>query len=233
MSPLVSATLKTAFDSLPGCSGCKDQNSVFQYVNADYGKLIGLHHHQDAIGRTDFDMPCETAACAALFREQDHTVMKSGKTVQILDVHPFANGQWRAYLFTKKPWRDDENHTIGTIFHGIDITSASIVALSSQLSKSIQYQQNSYLLSSAAKTIALSRREAEVLFLSLHDKTARFIANTLLISPRTVEHLIELLKSKFNALNKAELLDKASALGYAHQIPQSLFSQQLSVILAT
>ena len=233
MSLLVSATLKTAFDSLPGCSGCKDQNSVFQYANADYGKLIGLSHSQDVIGRTDFDMPCETAACAALFREQDQAVMTSGKTLQILDVHPFANGQWRAYLFTKKPWRDDENRTIGTIFHGIDITSASILALSTQLSKSTKYQQNSYVLSDTTNMIALSPREAEVLFLSLHDKTARFISNVLLISPRTVEHIIELLKSKFNVLSKIELLDKASALGYAHQIPQSLFSQQLSMILAT
>lgn len=80
---------------------------------------------------------------------------------------------------------------------------------------------------SAGDALALSHREAEVLFLSLHDKTARFIANMLVISPRTVEHLIEQLKSKFNASSKTELLDKVSALGYSHRIPQSLFSQQL------
>lgn len=85
----------------------------------------------------------------------------------------------------------------------------------------------------AGDVLALSHREAEVLFLRLHDKTSRFIANMLLICPHTLEHLIEPLKSKFNASSKTELLDKASALGNSHPIPQSLFSQQLSITLAT
>jgi hypothetical protein len=167
----VSAALRLAFDQSPGLWGCKDEDSVFMYANARYGEAVGVKHHMDIVGRTDFDMPCATAACAPLFRAQDKEVMDSGRPLRVLDVHPFAGGEWRAYLFTKTPMMAEHGRIIGTIFHGANITSTSTIELGSLLGgvySDIAHgdlvDQGSYLIGSDHGAVGLTIREAEVLF---------------------------------------------------------------------
>lgn len=74
--------LKQIFDQMPGAWGCKDENSVFLYANSEYGRIIGLPHHEDVIGRTDFDMPCDTTNLAGTFQEQENWWLKLA-TMQI------------------------------------------------------------------------------------------------------------------------------------------------------
>lgn len=251
MKTHIDPTLKNFFDMMPGCWGCKDLDSTFQYANAEYAKIMGLTHHLDAVGRTDFDMPCDTVSSyAEIFREQDQSVLYSKKILQTLDIHPFADGQWRAYIFTKKLWLSGQTylpalpkdhhplpHTqgstiLGTIFHGLEITHTHSERLCSALAKWSGHTQNSYMIATTSpKGVKLSKRESEVLFFALRRKTAKLIAQALTLSPRTVEQYLDQLKQKFNARNKAELIDTAASQGYLNIIPRSLFSTQLSMIL--
>lgn len=227
------------FDQMPDCWGCKDENSVFIYGNEAYGKLVGLKNPLDIIGRTAFDLPCEAAACAPLFQAQDQEVIASAKPLKILDVHPFSGGEWRVHIFTKMPLLDEEKNIAGTIFYGRDITSTSNLELGSLLGRmyvsgktSELVNQGSYLLSNPGREmIQLTRRESEVLFFLLRSKTVKTISSILDLSSRTVEHYLASLKVKFSAANKYELVDRAIELGYHNYIPQSLFSQQLSIAL--
>ena len=208
------------------------------YANAEYGKIIGVNHHLDCIGRTDFDMPCGTTQCADLFRAQDQDVIVTQKPLRVLDIHPFAGGVWKAYVFTKTPWYDKNKKAVGTIFHGMDITSATTLELGSLLGKiSIDAQKsdliakNNYLISDQRAEIKLTPRESEVIFFIIRGKSAKQIAKIFGISHRTVEEQCEHLKKKFNASNKFELIDNAISLGYLNYIPDSLFHNQLSLIL--
>jgi len=238
MTRQVDPKLRGIFDKMPGCWGCKDENSRFMYANERYGKLIGVNNHLDIIGRTDFDMPCDTVACASLFQAQDQEVMASSKQLKILDIHPFSGGEWGAYVFTKTPLLDEENNIIGTIFHGQDITSVSSLELGSLLGRmhvggktSELVNQGSYLINQDRGIIKLTSRESELLFFLLRGKTVKAISSIFDLSDRTLEHYLTSLKAKFTAGNKSELLDRAIELGYLNYIPQSLFSQQLSVVL--
>jgi PAS domain-containing protein len=112
---VIDCKLRALFDQMPGAWGCKDENSVFMYGNAEYGNIIGLPHHEDVIGRTDFDMPCDTVHCAHLFRSQDQRVIQTLTKMRILDIHPFSGGEWKAYIFTKTPMIDENQNVIGTI----------------------------------------------------------------------------------------------------------------------
>jgi DNA-binding CsgD family transcriptional regulator len=237
---LVDPKLKALFDQMPGCWGCKDNNSVFLYANKQYSEIIGIgeKHHVSIIGRTDFDMPCDTVNCAELFRKQDKTVMLSEKRMRILDIHPFAGKEWRAYVFTKTPLYNDLRNVVGTIFHGIDITNTSMLEIGSLLSRMTEDvhndllgSQNSYLISHHFNAIKLTDREAECLFYLLRGKTAKQIARYLGISHRTIEEYFEKLRIKFDASNKYELIDKAIQVGFLNTIPESLFKTQLSVTL--
>jgi DNA-binding CsgD family transcriptional regulator len=223
---------------MPGAWGCKDENSVFMYGNAEYGRIIGVKHHEDVIGRTDFEMPCATTNCAHLFRAQDKKVIQTLEKMRILDIHPFAGGQWKAYIFTKTPMLDEEQNVIGTIYHGADITNTTSIEIGSLLArvsvegvKNELLGQNSYMLSHKFCDIKLTCKQSEVLFYLLRGKTVKKIALILGLSPRTIEEHIESLKNKFLAFNKSELIDKAICKGFLNTIPERLLRSQLSLEL--
>lgn len=221
--------MKELFDQMPGANGCKGENSVFVYANAEY--------NEDIIGRTDYDMPCETVNCAGMFREQDQQVIKAAKRMRILDIHPFAD-EWKAYIFTKTPWVQKDKKVIGTIFQGVDITSASTIEIGSLLARmqvdGVQHDllgQSSYIVGNDFSKVKLTLRQQECLFFFLRGKTTKQIASLLSISSRTVEEHHEQLRAKFGVQNRYELIDKAIEGGFLNMIPERLFTTQLSVIL--
>jgi len=233
--------LRVLFDQIPGCWGCKDENSVFIYCNETYAELVGVKSAFDLIGRTAFDLPCDAAECAPLFQAQDKEVMASAKPLKILDIHPFAGGEWRAFDVTKMPLFDEERNIIGTIFYGRDITSSRSLELATLLArmhvggKPIDLvKQGSYLIDNSVRGKAqLNRREAEVLFLLLRSKTVKAIASILNLADRTIHQHVATLKSKFSVSNRLELVERAIELGHLNYIPPTLFSKQLSLVLRT
>ncbi|EHL31249.1 hypothetical protein LDG_6710 [Legionella drancourtii LLAP12] len=234
---MISDHMKSFFDQMPGVCGCKDLDSVFMHANQDYVDIIGLNHKEDIIGRTDFDMPCDTINAASMFREQDKRVIHSLQKMRILDIHPFAGQIWKAYIFTKTPLMDGDQ-CIGTIFHGADITNAASLEIGSLLARTkIEgvnnnlIGQDSYMLSQSFNDIKLTDRQSEVLFYLLRGKTAKQIGQYLNISARTVHEYMEQLRYKFNAQNKHELIDVAISYGFLNTVPESIFRTQLSVEL--
>lgn len=235
----VEAMLRTAFGDKPGYWGCKDAASIFIYANEEYGNIIGLKHHLDVIDRSDFDMPCDTVVCAQAFRDQDKEVMASGQTLRILDIHPFAGGEWKAYLTTKRPLHGETEGVIGTIFHGEDITSPCTIELGSLLGRIYTGDQlydstneGSYWLGERSKMpIHLTTRESEILFFLIRGYSIKSIAEIFHVSMRTVEDHVGSLRHKFVCTNKASLIEHAIYLGYLHYIPKMLFNRQLSLIL--
>lgn len=223
--------MRKFFDRMPGMWGCKNEQSAYQYANAEFAKVHGVSNHLDLIDATAFDLPTDVAACAEIFHQQERQIMETNQTFKLLNVQPWAHG-WGIGIFTKMPWRDEQDKIVGTIFHGIEITDAYSTKLGEQLARWTGNAQNSYVLGDALQSTALSTRESEILFLIIRGKTAKLAAATLGISYRTVQQYIDTLKAKFNVGSKVELIDAAMARGYLNQIPLSLFSKQLSVVLA-
>lgn len=234
MKDKVDPALLHIFNQLPGCWGCKDKDSVFVYANAEYGKIIGVDHHLDCIGRTDFDMPSPTVECADSFREQDNLVLSTGNRMRVLDIHPYSDGSWRAHLFTKTPWKDEQDDTVGTIFSGVELKDTAILEVGHWICRAAglnNKEQASFNLDLHNQPIALNTRESEVLFLLLYGKKPQYIAKVLNVSVKTVENYVLRLREKFNANSKGELLDLALDLGFGSHIPESMLKRQLSVIL--
>jgi PAS domain S-box-containing protein len=239
MSPLVTPQLQHVFDTMPGSWGCKDENSAFLYVNDALAAIAGFDSKHDAIGMTDHDLPCDAAACAHLFRAQDKEVMEKERSLRILDIHPCAKGEWRAFIFSKMPLRNEDGDIAGTIFHGEEISEKTTLELGNilvsvtlpNLNNHSLVSGTSYIISCTCEQPQLTPREAEVLFLLLRCRTPKQISAVLNISVRTVERHIDHLKHKFGAGSKSELLDRSLELGFLNQIPESLYKQQLSMIL--
>jgi len=236
MNISISKTLRNYIDGLPNPAACLDEHCVFQYTNSAYGNLVGLRRSLDIVGGTTFDLPCGAAAYAEVFQEYDRRVMNSGKELKLLDIHPFAGAEIHVLINSIKPRFDENKKIIGTLFQSTDITDAYSMAISAQLSKHTGNAQNSFSLtetdSLSNRAISLTQRESEILFFALRGKTSKLIALTLGLSFRTVESYLEKIKLKFGVQNKPELFDIAIERGYMNQIPLSVFSKQLSIVLA-
>jgi len=158
--------------------------------------------------------------------------MTSARDLRVLNIHPFSNGQWGVYLCTKKPWFGEDKRIIGMTGVAVDITDAYTMTISTQLAKFTGHMQSSYALSADGGSLSLSPRESEVLFLILRGKTSKLAASAMKLSYHTVEQYMESLKLKFGVHSKAELIEEAIARGYMSLMPVSVFSKQLSVVLA-
>lgn len=220
-------------NQLPGCWGCKDINSVFVYVNEEYSKIIGFKNPLDCIGFTDFDIPHLSAKYAYIFQQQDLQVMTTEKRLRILDIHPYADGSWRAHLFTKTAWRDNNNKIIGTIFSGLELKDTSLLEIGHWLCRTdaIKQQEKSLHFNHHPVNILLNTRESEVLFLLLYGKKPQYISKTLQLAVKTVENYVVRLRDKFNANSKGELIELALDAGFGSHIPESMLKTQQSIIL--
>lgn len=234
MKNKVNQQLLHMFNQLPGYWGCKDKNGVFVYVNEDLKKLIGFEHDLDCICRTDFDIEGPLAVCAESFQEQDNFVMMTGNRLRVLDIHPYAKGKWRAILFTKVPWKNEQNEIIGTILYGVELKDTAALEVGHLIchaAKIDNQKQASFNIAPPCQSIKLNTRESEVLFLFLYGKKPQYIAKMLGLSVKTIENHVLRLREKFNANTKNELLDIAINLGFGSHIPESMLKHQLSVIL--
>lgn len=227
------STFQSLFEQLPGCWGCKDKNSTFVYANQAYGKLIGVEHHSQCVGRSDYDMPSPTTECAADFQRQDKRVMSELKTLRVLDIHPYPDGRWRAHIFTKKPWLNSEGEVQGTIFYGQELENTAILEVGHWICRATGLSQSRHVFGSnlTHAPSKLNQRESQVLFLLLYGKKPQFIANAMGISVKTVEGHVARLRTKFNANSKNELIELALDAGYGSRIPESLLKTQISVVL--
>ncbi|WP_434362700.1 helix-turn-helix transcriptional regulator [Parasalinivibrio latis] len=222
------------FDQLPGCWGCKDRDSVFVHVNQEYAELIGIPHPEDCIGLNYGDLPDPLGQFANTFQEQDRYVLKTGRRLSVLNVHPYSDGVWRAHLVTKAPWRDSQGNMLGTLFFAQQLKDAAVLEAGYQIFRAMHFPDcSSYSISSVCshRELSLSPRESEALFLMLYGKKPQFIANVLGVTVKTFENYVCKLRVKFSASSKSELIEKAIDAGFGSHIPSSLFKKQLSVIL--
>ncbi|EGU33237.1 LuxR family transcriptional regulator [Vibrio ichthyoenteri ATCC 700023] len=231
---LVDNGFDSLINQLPGYWGCKDLNSVFVYANQAYAQLVGLTDAAEVKGLTDYDMPCQTVNCADDFRHQDRHVIETRCALKILDIHPYSDGSWRAHIFTKKPWYDNEGQVQGTVFFGQDLTETAIlevghwVCRATGIDHALKIPKVGEFNSVKEK---LTAREQEVLFLLLYGKKPTFIATTMNISIKTFEGYVARLRAKFCAHSQAHLIDIALDRGYGSHIPQTMLRTQLSVVL--
>jgi len=235
----ITPSMRSMMDASPDIWACKLPDTEFCYANPRAGQLCGYAKPEDMIGDTDYDLHCAAAKCAYLFQQQDSEVLQTGKPLRMLDIQPYANGEWRAFVDTKTPILDAQQQPQAVLCHDVEITNAQTLELGQLLAAFALHDPevnalagaNSYIISPRPDPLALTQQEAEMLFFLLRIPSIKGVARALNLSLKIVEQRLDSLKFKFGAINKAELFDQALRQGYLTQIPPSLFNQQLTVIL--
>ncbi|MGI4813729.1 MAG: LuxR C-terminal-related transcriptional regulator [Janthinobacterium lividum] len=231
------AKLGEVFDGLAGWWTVKNVDSVFTYMNRGLADAVGFRHPQDCLGLTDADLPSRVCEFAETFQLQDQEVIATQKHMRTLEVHPLAGNRWRAYIVNKSFHLDPLSGGKQVICHAFELSTAGMVELGAALNRSHIGGKEAEPTTAGSYRVGrceeadLTRREAEVLFFVLRGRNAKAIARVLGLSPRTVEQYIDVLKQKFAAHSRTELVDAALAADCFNFIPESLFNQHLSLVL--
>jgi DNA-binding CsgD family transcriptional regulator len=217
------------YNELPGlCVWKKDCHSRFLDMNHAFAALLGFKSPDQAIGKSDYELPSRLSESAEVFIAHDINVITQRKTVQYIEFGPYANNEYKMLYVVKTPF--SEKNGVGTLGYCTDITNAYKVFLDLfDIDNRQENLQKSFILAKGYNGI--SKREIECLFFLIRGKTAKNIAKQLGISYRTVEHYIQSLRLKFNCESKVQLIEAAIAQGFDKIIPESIFNKKNSIII--
>jgi DNA-binding CsgD family transcriptional regulator len=212
----------------------KNQNSLFKSANLMACQLLGLKKSEDICGLSDYDLPCRAAELAEIWQQDDKQVMFTARSMQFFEI-VHSQTSFNLLLVTKIPQLDQQKNLIGTYGYAVDVTEP-YAKISRILTRHLNQRKNAlfqdrYIIGQKPG-FDLTGRQSECLFFTLRGKTCKEIGKILNLSPRTIECYMEELKAKFNCKTRNELIDKAISQGFLYVIPQHLFNQQLSILIA-
>jgi DNA-binding NarL/FixJ family response regulator len=125
--------------------------------------------------------------------------MANKNSVTFVEPITFINEKKVTSISYKSPLRSRNGKILGVI-------GLSIVQYEKQAHDVTRFLKSGLKIPSLIKGVTITNREKDILNLLACGHTARKIAETLSLSPRTVEHHIENIKNKTGAANKAELI---------------------------
>ncbi len=216
---------ESQFCQLPGLLLWKNLDSSYRLSNLNTAKIFGFKDVADIIGIMDYDIRCKAAENAHIWIAQDQQVIDSRKKLNAIDVHSYANDEIKAVFYEKAPLVFD-NHVVGVqcISHELDKNFHRL--LHEQLLKKNKVLQTYYIVSRFTE-FDLTVRESECLYFFMRGKSTNIIANTLSLSPRTVESHTERIKQKMQCKNKPEFVEKAINLNLNMYILRSLVDKDI------
>lgn len=216
--------LPSAINQLPSIDNIKDFDSKFIAMSAGTASLIGFKSSEDAIGKSDYDIPCGVSEFADDFIRLDRMVLRSGERMVAIDVQKYKAG-WGLLLSEKKPLFDENNKAVAIYSNCIDLSSTrgfnGFLELYTIDTKLLGKRKKpaSYVLSGGYSPFSLTKKQENCLFYLIRGKSIKEIGKILNISSRTVESHLDAIKLKLNCFNKAEIIEKALDSGFLFYVP--------------
>lgn len=213
-----------------GMSGIKDLNSRIIACSGQAVELLGFKSFDQLYGKTDYDLNCKAVESAPTFIEQDQEVIKSRKTLKLLDIHTYADGKEHIWVGEKAPFYQDGVLT-GVYITAIDMGRGFIQAYYSKLSKllldtegtnPVNKMPSSVIIRNELPQLNLSKVEMLCFFYIVRGFCSSQIAERMSVSVRTVESYYDRIKNKLGCYTKKEIVEFAYQKGYTHFIPEEL-----------
>lgn len=230
--------MEQMFHQFDGIITLTDQNNKCVYTNDYTAKLFGYRDHESIININPYEMRCPAVESAEEFISQYNYVFKTEKSLSVFDVHTYADGMQHVYMTKKSPIKDPMTNQVTHVMTVCgEINSQFIGQIFAKLQK-----QNKIFEKSSANNVSyyvgqlpcsedLTNRQLEILYYLVQGYSQKEIAHAMQLSPRTVESYLENIKIKLNIYNRSQLIQYAINIGMLHYVPQSVFRQELSLII--
>lgn len=183
-------SLNGNLDGVPFFMFIKDKKGKYLHANQPKLQFFGFEKESDILGLTDFDL-CMTHHQATIIRENDIKIMNMQKSHSFLEEAQNDNNQLIRALSYKSPLTLRSKKIVGMV--GLAFLSSP----AEQLKQELGVNKNHLLL---------SKRQTECLHFLAYGMTIKEIAKELNLSPRTIEHYIEMTKVKLGCHSRSELI---------------------------
>ena len=218
---------------LPGIHGLKDLKSRFISASPLSIELLGFRSEDDIYGMTDYDTKCGTNESAPIFIAQDQKVIRTRKSLKILDIHTYSDGDEHILLTEKTPFYTNDNELLGVFATCIDIDRKFLQSFYSKISDALapvtkkkkEVPSNSIVIVNDLPELNLSQREMNCFFYMTRGYSSSQIADRLNLSVRTIEAYYTSIKNKLGCESKKDIIEFANSSGYTHFIPQELLNE--------
>ena len=208
-----------------------DFSQHFAYVNNTWFLWYDIAEREfDPIGKSYYEVPSRTFdLCADKFKHHDMQVTIADQSVFSLEIHEwkYVNG-WRAEVCETKPYLDLEGNTIGLISHSV-MLGPHILSKYHQLKERMKQPKmdGSVILGVPA---GLSEKEFHTIFLILAGFSYKEVAIIRKVNEKTVHSLLNHIRLKHKVDNNEQLKELAVIEGWHNYLPNTLFTQDTSII---
>lgn len=202
---------------LPIFAGAKDIHSNYFWASSLTAKLLGYNKPEELYGKTDLNIKC-SSRFAEYYMQCDQETMRTKNSQIYTEKCYWLDVGEVEVVCTKTPIVDEENNIAGVYFQCFPTSNLGLINLTKQLEKQLSFEKSEIkpedeTISNENK-IYLTPRESEVLFHTLHGRTAKAIGRCLDLSFKTIEAHIANIKIKFNCSSRQQLIEKSISEGY-------------------
>lgn len=191
----------------------KDLSHRYTYCNEKFAHATGEDSPGACYGKTDADVIWREYA--GIYELSDNKVFAGQVLCNVFEPHRQLHRDKMTILVNKHPLLNRSGETVGIICSYVDVTDLNIVApvcLASSLN------QGYFDLGKYFDHATLSMREFEVFKKTLMGQTAKQIAHSLCVSPKTVETYVSRIKIKMQCTTRGEIISEAIRSGLYHQL---------------
>jgi DNA-binding CsgD family transcriptional regulator len=186
----------------------KDTAGYYLDGNDTSAEYLHLSSRHAIVGLSDYDLTLVTTEADAI-REEDKRIINTGKCMQFYHTLSTPHGEKLYVQSFKVPLFDANNMIVGICGVNSVLDSEHLEDVWSPLNEAGVPKKDLH----AARKSLLTYRQIECLKYLVQGMTLKQIGNVLCLSPKTIEHYLEIVKNKLNCHTRAELIVKAIRLG--------------------
>ncbi|HCA3439649.1 TPA: PAS domain-containing protein [Salmonella enterica subsp. salamae serovar 35:g,m,s,t:-] len=206
-----------AFNNAEEPRGVKDLDSRFMYANRAYKKLLGLPEDFQLVGKSLGQLKLDLVGLWESSRLHEMQVITSCKPIRSLEIFPFSNGEYEAYIFERGPFFNRNGEVIGTAFMGRDVKGfLALEFITKMQGDRLPISENADPLQN------LKEREWEIIFLICRNYSRSSVAKKLGISEDWTHKCLKNIYERFNVHSVEELTRFALERGWLTTFPKGL-----------
>jgi len=187
----------------------KNTEGAYLGVSEQFLHFSNMHSYDEVIGKTDAELIWRNQASTMMKNDQE--VIRTKQNRIYVESALSHDGKINQFLSLKRPFHSTAGKLIGTyglsvllnektnIHSALDMVSCIIDPFNLRKNKLI----------APTSTHNLTPQQFKCLLHLVKGMTIRQIATTLELSPKTVEHYLDAVKTKLNCSSRSELISKA------------------------
>lgn len=215
-----------AFNNSVEPRGIKDAESRFMYLNDAHRKLLGLETTEEILGKSYEEVKLPFVGLSERSRQHEIMVMDGRRLIRSLEIFPFAEGDFEAYIFERAPFYNKEGEVIGTAFSGRQVN---------------KYLPLEFITKLPVGTISifefedplqiLTEREWEIIYLLCKGFNRAAVAKKLNISEDWTKKCIKSVYERLDVHSVDELTTHALKRGWLTTIPKRLLTEYMGYFI--